>query len=288
MTGATGGGTFLSGWPPLRGSTQHPGVPAGGATRPCNMRACAATTSPIELPAELIAQSPLAERSASRLLVLDGATGAVRDPQVRDLPALLRPATCWCSTTRACVAGAPVRHQALAAGASRSSSSGRSAGTRGAGAACGEQADPRRAARSRPPAGRSRCIARAADLWQVAAAGRRRWSSSSAGARCRCRPTFTARPRSAGSRALPEHLCARAGRGGRADRQPAFRCGAAAGARRRAACAERFVTLHVGAGTFQPLRAEDLGRACDARRARDGECGRPARPSRGACRRRAA
>ncbi|MEO8063883.1 MAG: tRNA preQ1(34) S-adenosylmethionine ribosyltransferase-isomerase QueA [Pseudomonadota bacterium] len=44
-----------------------------------------------ELPAELIAQQPLAERSASRLLELDGATGAVADRQFRELPRFLSP-----------------------------------------------------------------------------------------------------------------------------------------------------------------------------------------------------
>ncbi|MGH8272425.1 MAG: S-adenosylmethionine:tRNA ribosyltransferase-isomerase, partial [Gammaproteobacteria bacterium] len=43
-----------------------------------------------ELPARLIAQNPLAERSASRLLVLDGA-GGIEDRQMRDLPMLLEP-----------------------------------------------------------------------------------------------------------------------------------------------------------------------------------------------------
>jgi S-adenosylmethionine:tRNA ribosyltransferase-isomerase len=43
-----------------------------------------------ELPPELIAQVPLAERRASRLLVLDGATGAVDDRLFADLPQLLR------------------------------------------------------------------------------------------------------------------------------------------------------------------------------------------------------
>jgi S-adenosylmethionine:tRNA ribosyltransferase-isomerase len=42
-----------------------------------------------ELPPELIAQAPLAERSASRLLVLDGSTGAIRDRTIRDFPELL-------------------------------------------------------------------------------------------------------------------------------------------------------------------------------------------------------
>jgi len=44
-----------------------------------------------ELPPELIAQAPLPERSASRLLCLDGTTGALADRQFTDLPALLRP-----------------------------------------------------------------------------------------------------------------------------------------------------------------------------------------------------
>jgi S-adenosylmethionine:tRNA ribosyltransferase-isomerase len=44
-----------------------------------------------ELPRELIAQRPTAERSASRLLALDGATGARQDLSFRDLPSLLRP-----------------------------------------------------------------------------------------------------------------------------------------------------------------------------------------------------
>jgi S-adenosylmethionine:tRNA ribosyltransferase-isomerase len=43
-----------------------------------------------ELPPELIAQAPLADRSASRLLVLDGASSAIVDRRFADLPELLR------------------------------------------------------------------------------------------------------------------------------------------------------------------------------------------------------
>jgi S-adenosylmethionine:tRNA ribosyltransferase-isomerase len=43
-----------------------------------------------DLPAELIAQRPLPERSASRLLVLDGPSGEHQDRLFTDLPALLR------------------------------------------------------------------------------------------------------------------------------------------------------------------------------------------------------
>jgi S-adenosylmethionine:tRNA ribosyltransferase-isomerase len=44
-----------------------------------------------DLPTELIAQQPADQRSASRLLVLDGATGNMRDLQFIDLPDLLQP-----------------------------------------------------------------------------------------------------------------------------------------------------------------------------------------------------
>jgi len=42
-----------------------------------------------ELPRELIAQFPVAERSASRLLHLDGRSGDLRDRRFRDLPDLV-------------------------------------------------------------------------------------------------------------------------------------------------------------------------------------------------------
>ena len=44
-----------------------------------------------ELPAELIAQHPLPERSGSRLLVLDGSETLPRDRMFTDLPSLLKP-----------------------------------------------------------------------------------------------------------------------------------------------------------------------------------------------------
>jgi S-adenosylmethionine:tRNA ribosyltransferase-isomerase len=44
-----------------------------------------------DLPPERIAQRPAATRSASRMLLLDGATGSSRDLQFSDLPSLLNP-----------------------------------------------------------------------------------------------------------------------------------------------------------------------------------------------------
>ena len=43
------------------------------------------------LPEELIAQRPLADRAASRLLCLDGASGTIAHRQFRELPSLLQP-----------------------------------------------------------------------------------------------------------------------------------------------------------------------------------------------------
>jgi S-adenosylmethionine:tRNA ribosyltransferase-isomerase len=44
-----------------------------------------------DLPEELIAQEPAADRAGSRMLALDRETGVSRDRQFRDLPSLLRP-----------------------------------------------------------------------------------------------------------------------------------------------------------------------------------------------------
>ena len=46
------------------------------------------------LPEELIAQAPLADRAASRMLVVDRARGAWEDRQFRELPAFLGPGDC--------------------------------------------------------------------------------------------------------------------------------------------------------------------------------------------------
>lgn len=46
------------------------------------------------LPDELIAQEPLTERSASRMLVVDRSTGTLQDRTFTDLPAYLRPGDC--------------------------------------------------------------------------------------------------------------------------------------------------------------------------------------------------
>ena len=61
-----------------------------GSRRSVEFRAVQLADFHFDLPPELIAQRPLAERTASRLLALSGADGSLRDLQMLDLPQLLR------------------------------------------------------------------------------------------------------------------------------------------------------------------------------------------------------
>ena len=47
-----------------------------------------------ELPEELIAQDPIADRSASRLMLLDKKTGEIRHSEFREIVRELRPGDC--------------------------------------------------------------------------------------------------------------------------------------------------------------------------------------------------
>ena len=58
-------------------------------------------------------------------------------------------------------------------------------------------------------------------------------------------------------RRLSDHVRARGGRGGGADRGPAFHRSACSRRLRRGTSRVHFVTLHVGAGTFLPVRSAD-------------------------------
>ena len=79
---------------PARDGDYPPNVrtAATGAQRPTRIiRAMLLDDFDYHLPEELIAQAPAAERSASRLLHLDGVTGALRDRRFADVLELLQP-----------------------------------------------------------------------------------------------------------------------------------------------------------------------------------------------------
>ena len=206
------------------------------------------------LPAGLIAQAPLPQRSASRLLVLDGATGTCADQQFSDLPALLRPGDLLIfNDTRVL----PAR---LAA---RRSSGGRvelllERPLGGHGALVQARAsNPLRAGEQLASAGGAvRLHARHDDLWEV------ELPEPAVEFFERCGtvplPPYITRKPDAADRERYQSLFARVP-GAVAAPTASLHFDAAILAALAARGIERaMVTLHVGAGTFQPVRSETL------------------------------
>ena len=155
-------------------------------------------------------------------------------------------------------AGAARGHASLPAAGSRSCSSARSPDTQAL-AQLSASKPIRPQLELATAGGKVQVLERAGDLWRIllpqpALEFFERWGEVP------LPPYIHRAARCQRPRALPERLRARPGRGRRADRQPAFRRRAARRARCRAASGAALVTLHVGAGTFQPLRTDDLTR----------------------------
>jgi S-adenosylmethionine:tRNA ribosyltransferase-isomerase len=206
------------------------------------------------LPPELIAQTPLAERSASRMLVLAGAGGALTDSVVAELPAYLAPGDLVVFNDTRVVAA-------------------RLAGVKPTGgqveillerALAGNEALAQISA-SKPvrvgltiatAGGEVRVLERCADLWRIALPDEaldffERWGAVPL-------PPYIERAPEPADRERYQSVFARE-RGAVAAPtaslhfDPALLAALAA---RGVECA--FITLHVGAGTFQPVRVEDL------------------------------
>jgi S-adenosylmethionine:tRNA ribosyltransferase-isomerase len=206
------------------------------------------------LPPELIAQTPLAERSASRMLVLAGAGGALIDSAVRELPAYLAPGDLVVFNDTRVVAArlagskptggqveillerALAGNEALAQiSASKPVREGLSIATAG---------------------GEVRVLERRADLWRIALPADaldffERWGAVPL-------PPYIDREAEPADRERYQSVFARE-RGAVAAPTASLHFDAALLAAleaRGVQCA--FVTLHVGAGTFQPVRVDDL------------------------------
>jgi S-adenosylmethionine:tRNA ribosyltransferase-isomerase len=215
-----------------------------------------------ELPPELIAQHPAAERSASRLL--DGAARAPVEPRVpRAAGSAASRATCWsfndtASSGRGCY-GAQGQRRAVEALVET-----RVAAPRGAGASAREQVAE----------GGSR-HRRLADAFDAEVLRPRRVPDAGSfhlrfpadphallerHGKCRCRRTSrTARQQP--TTASATRPCSRARRGAVAAPTAALHFDAdGAGALAPRGVGTASVTLHVGAGTFQPVRTETLVR----------------------------
>jgi S-adenosylmethionine:tRNA ribosyltransferase-isomerase len=206
------------------------------------------------LPHELIAQTPLAERSASRMLVLAGARGALTDSVVSELPAYLAPGDLVVfNDTRvvaARLAGAKptggrveiLLERALADNEALAQISASKGVREGLGIATA--------------GGEVRVLERCADLWRVALPGEaldffERWGAVPL-------PPYIGRAPQPGDRERYQSVFARE-RGAVAAPTASLHFDAALLAALEAQGVEAaFVTLHVGAGTFQPVRVDDL------------------------------
>jgi S-adenosylmethionine:tRNA ribosyltransferase-isomerase len=211
-----------------------------------------------DLPEELIAQSPLPERSASRLLVLDGATGAITDRTMGDLPSYLRAGDLLVfNDTRvvaARIVGAKpsggrveVFLERVAAGAGRQ-------------ALVQVRASKpiREGLEITTPGGLVRVVGREDELWRVEVPGPgdaleffEAWGDVPL-------PPYIHRSANATDRERYQSIFARE-KGAVAAPTASLHFDAPLVAKLEGMGVGRaFVTLHVGAGTFQPLRTDDL------------------------------
>jgi len=207
-----------------------------------------------DLPAELIAQEPLAERSASRMLAVDGRTGELHDRLIRDLPGMLRAGDLLVlNDTRVVAArllgskatGGRVEiflERALPEGgalvqlrASKPIREGLEVATRG---------------------GPVRIVGRREDLWRIdtpapALEFFERWGEVPL-------PPYIHRPADETDRERYQSIFAREPGAVAAPTASLHFDSTLVAAVEAAGVRRAFVTLHVGAGTFQPVRTDDL------------------------------
>jgi len=209
-----------------------------------------------DLPPELIAQTPLAERSASRLLVADGVDGhpGPRDCTMRDFPGLLRPGDLLVFNDTKVVA-------ARLAGTKPSGGRveiflERVVGTREAVAQLRASKPIREGLEVTTAGGVVRVVGRQGDLWRVEFPGSaleffEQWGDVPL-------PPYIHRAADTNDRERYQSIFARE-RGAVAAPTASLHFDSQLIREIEARGVGRaFVTLHVGAGTFQPVRTEDL------------------------------
>ncbi len=208
-----------------------------------------------ELPEELIAQTPLAERSASRLLVLEGKSGASSDRSIRDLPDLVRAGDLLVFNDTRVVAARLVGFKP--SGGRVEIFLERPAGERHALVQLRASKAIREELEIATEGGTVRVVEKEGDLWKVALPMPtmeffERWGEVPLPHYIHRAPD--ARDRERYQSIFAQHV------GAVAAPTASLHFDEALIAQLEARGAERaFVTLHVGAGTFQPVRTDDLG-----------------------------
>lgn len=207
-----------------------------------------------DLPEELIAQAPLPERSASRLLVLDGATGALADRFVRDLPSLLEPGDLLVlNDTRVIAArlyGVKPTGGRVEILLERPLEANRALVHMRASKPVREGLEITTAA------GPIRVLERQGDLWQVELPGPAvevfdTWGETPL-------PPYIRRPAASEDRARYQSIFAREAGAVAAPTASLHFDEQLVAALEARGVSRAFVTLHVGAGTFQPVRVDEL------------------------------
>ena len=233
-----------------------------GRAGPCTMRAVRRQDFSYDLPEELIAQSPLAERSASRLLVLDGATGAMADRGMGDLPGYLRAGDLLVFNDTRVVAARIVGAKPSGGRVEIFLERVRPGETEGRGRSRQALVQLRASKPIREglevatAGGVVRVVGREEELWRVETPGDaleffEAWGEVPL-------PPYIHRAADAGDRERYQSIFARE-KGAVAAPTASLHFDAALVAKLEAMGVGRaFITLHVGAGTFQPLRADDL------------------------------
>ena len=207
-----------------------------------------------QLPEELIAQAPLAERSASRMLVLGSTGDELIDSTVRELPAALAPGDLLVFNDTRVVAARLIG--AKPSGGRVEILLERALGEKEALAQI-KASKPLRAGLGIATAGGEvRVLGRDGELWRIELPAGvleffERWGEVPL-------PPYIRRAALAADRERYQSIFARE-RGAVAAPTASLHFDAGLGAALEARGVERaFVTLHVGAGTFQPLRVDDL------------------------------
>jgi S-adenosylmethionine:tRNA ribosyltransferase-isomerase len=207
------------------------------------------------LPAELIAQAPLPQRSASRMLVLDAASGAIADRSVRDLPEYLRPGDLLVLNDTRVVAARLMGSKP--SGGRVEILLERALGGSEALAQLSASKPIRPGLEVATAGGTVRVLDRDGDLWRIALPLPaleffERWGDVPL-------PPYIRRAVVASDRERYQSIFARVP-GAVAAPTASLHFDPELAAALTARGIERtFVTLHVGAGTFQPLRSDDLG-----------------------------
>ena len=208
-----------------------------------------------DLPAELIAQLPPAERSAGRMLVLDGPTGTRVDSHVRDLPQHLRPGDLLVLNDTRVVAARLIGHKP--SGGRVEILLERAVAARQALAQLSASKPIRAGLEIATAGGSVRVIAREGEFWRIEVPETvieffEHYGDVPL-------PPYIRRPPRPADRERYQSIFAREPGAVAAPTASLHFDAALIEALTRHGVQRTLVTLHVGAGTFQPLRSEELG-----------------------------